>query len=239
MRRTVVRAQAGIVGSAILLAGCGTSPTRPITLLQRIDHLVFATPDLDQGVAEIEMLLGVRPTPGGQHPGRGTRNALVSLGPGIYLEIIAPDPTQPTPDSPRWFGLDTLRESKLVTWAANATALDSLRRDAANKGILLGSVQSGSRSRPDGVVLSWRVTDPSVMMFDGVIPFFINWATSTHPSATSAQGAKLIALRAEHPNSRVVQQTLNRLGLDIKVRQAGTAAVVAIIAGPRGQVELR
>jgi hypothetical protein len=234
-----VRTQATIVGSAIFLAGCGTLPTRPITLLQRIDHLVYATPDLDQGVAEIEMLLGVRPTPGGQHPGRGTRNALVSLGPGIYLEIIAPDPTQPTPDSPRSFGLDTLRKSKLVTWAANATALDSLRRDAANKGIVLGSVRSGSRSRPDGVVLSWQFTDPGMTMFDGIIPFFIEWATSTHPSATSAQGAKLLALRAEHPNPQLVQQTLDRLSLDLKVRQAGSAALVAIIDGPRGRVELR
>jgi len=41
-----------------------------------IDHLVYATPDLDLGIATIERLLGVRATAGGRHPGAGTRNAL-------------------------------------------------------------------------------------------------------------------------------------------------------------------
>ena len=43
---------------------------------------------------------------GGSHPGLGTHNALLSLGDESYLEIIAPDPTQPKPDHPRIFGLD-------------------------------------------------------------------------------------------------------------------------------------
>src|SRR5215475_5020004 len=133
-------------------------------LLSRVDHLVYAAPDLNRGVEEIEKLLGVRATPGGQHPGRGTRNALITLGPATYLEIIAPDPEQSPPKTPRPFGIDGLKESRLVAWAAKGDDLQRLRDEAARKGARLGEVMSGSRRRTDGVLLSWRYTDPQTVL---------------------------------------------------------------------------
>ena len=122
-------------------------------MLQRIDHLVYAAPDLDAACAEIERRLGVAPSPGGQHIGRGTRNALVAIGPKSYLEIIAPDPDQPNPNRPRWFKIDSIETPRLVAWAASATNLPQLVADAARRGVHLGSVTSGSRERADGVAL--------------------------------------------------------------------------------------
>jgi hypothetical protein len=208
-------------------------------LISRVDHLVYATPDLDRGVEEIEKLLGVRATAGGQHPGRGTRNALVALGPTTYLEIIGPDPEQPTPDEPRSFGIDKLKESRLITWCVSERDLEGLRSEAVRNGVPLGDVRAGSRRRPDGVQLSWRLTDPSSLVADGIVPFFINWGDSSHPARTAAKGATLVSLRAEHPDVQPVSGMLQKLGLDLPVKQGPSAALIAVIEGARGRVELR
>lgn len=208
-------------------------------LISRVDHLVYATPDLGRGVEEIEKLLGVRAIAGGQHPGRGTRNALIALGPTTYLEIIAPDPEQPPPKVPRAFGLDALKTSRLVTWCVNGRDLERLRDEAMRNGVRLGEVRSGSRRRPDGVQLSWQFTDPSTVMADGIVPFVIDWGESAHPAHTATKGATLVSLRAEHPDAQAVSVMLRHLGLDLPVTQGQSPALIAVIEGPRGRVELR
>lgn len=208
-------------------------------LLSAVDHLVYATPDLQRGVEQVERLLGVRASPGGQHPGRGTRNALVSLGPASYLEIIGPDPEQPTPARPRPFGIDDLKEPRLVTWAAKGSGLEQLASEARRLGVPLGPVIAGSRRRTDGVLLSWRYTDPRIVVADGIVPFIIDWGKTPHPAATAAHGATLAALRAEHPEPERVERALKALRLDLRVRRGPRAALIAAIDGPRGTMELR
>ena len=209
------------------------------TLLDRIDHLVYATPDLQRGIDGIEQRLGIKATPGGQHPGLGTRNALVALGPTSYLEIIGPDPEQPKPAGPRRFGIDDLTAPRIVRWVVKSNALDAVSARAAKAGIRLGAVTSGSRRRPDGVVLSWRYTDPNTVAADGLVPFFIDWGTSPHPALTAARGASLVQLRAEHPDADRVQQMLGQLDLGLRVSHGSAPAIVAMIDSPRGRVELR
>lgn len=232
--------------SVILLAALALiTPTNiagqkvPTQLISRVDHLVYATPDLNRGIEEIEKLLGVRAPAGGQHPGRGTRNALVALGPTTYLEIIAPDPEQPPPKEPRPFGIDGLKESKLVAWFVSGRDLEQLRSEAVRKGVPLGEVRSGSRRRPDGVQLSWRFTDPSTLVADGVVPLFIDWGDSPHPALTAAKGTTLVGLRAEHPDVRRVRGMLLLLGIDLPVKRGESPALIAVIESARGRVELR
>jgi Glyoxalase-like domain len=207
--------------------------------VSRVDHLVYATPDLNRGIEEIEKLLGVKATPGGQHSGRGTRNALVELGPTAYLEIIATDPEQPTPTEPRSFGIDGLKQSKLVAWSMKAIDLAQLRNETIRKGVLYDEVRSGGRQRPDGIKLSWQVINPLVPEAEGVLPFFIDWGHSPHPADTAAKGATLLALRAEHPNVKSVSVMLKKLGIGLPVTHGPTPKLIAVIECPKGKVELK
>jgi hypothetical protein len=205
--------------------------------LDCVDHLVYATADLDQGVNEIERLLGVSASLGGRHPQWGTHNALAALGPSSYLEIIAPGSSSITESRP--FGLDTPGPSRLVTWAAKRSSLARVRTAAAQQGVELGKVLSGSRTRPDGVVLSWELTDLRCVVADGIVPFLIDWENSPHPAATAAKGATLVSLRAEHPDADHVCRMLRALSVDLPVSLGHSPALIAEIHCPKGRVVLR
>lgn len=208
-------------------------------LLRTIDHLVYATPDLAAGVRHIEAVLGIQATPGGQHPGEGTRNALVALGPTSYLEIIGPDPDQGKPAGPRKFGIDALKEPRLVTWAAKGTNLTQIVDQARRHGVPVGDVIPGSRRTPTGVLLSWHITNQRAFVANGLVPFFIDWGDTPHPARSAAGGATLISLRAEHPDPESVQRMLSALGLELPVVKGAKPSLVATIAGARGRVDLR
>jgi hypothetical protein len=107
-------------GLVLLSAGvsCRWSEALDRTGIDRVDQLVYGAQDLEGAIDHLEAVLGVRAVYGGQHPGQGTHNALLSLGPAVYLEILAPDPAQPDPVGQRWFGIDAVTTPRLVTWAA-------------------------------------------------------------------------------------------------------------------------
>jgi hypothetical protein len=224
-----------LVMSANSYAQTGDTPA----LLRTIDHLVYATPDLAAGVRHIEAVLGIQATPGGQHPGEGTRNALVALGPTSYLEIIGPDPDQPKPAGPRKFGIDDLKGPRLVTWAAKGTNLTQVVAEAHGRGVPIGDVIPGSRRTPTGVLLSWHISNQRAIVADGLVPFFIDWGDTPHPAKSAAAGATLISLRAEHPEPENVQRMLGQLGLELPVMKGPRPSIVATINGARGRVDLR
>ncbi|MEN0006649.1 MAG: VOC family protein [Bacteroidota bacterium] len=204
--------------------------------MNNIDHLVYATPELEQGIQEIEELLGVRATPGGQHPNWGTHNALVSLGPTCYLEIIAPDPRQTI--QPSIFQLASLQHSKLVTWAAKARLSPDILAEAKTKGLHFGGLIAGARQKPDGTLLQWQLTDPTVEIQQGMIPFLIDWGESAHPAASAVRGGALKALRLVHPNPRLVQSLLDNLQIALEVEHGDQPKLQAKIEGLKDTIWL-
>jgi hypothetical protein len=206
--------------------------------LPELDHLVYATPDLGRTVEELETSLGVRAVFGGRHVGEGTRNALLAVGPASYLEILGPD-GKPAPGRPLWLGLEGLTRARLTRWAMRTRDLEAMGERARAAGARLGPVEDGKRRRADGSLLTWRFTDPHVTTAGGLVPFFIDWATSPHPSGSVPSGASLLALRAEHPDPAGVASLLRALGIDLPVTRGDEPALIAILEGPKGTVELR
>ena len=228
-----------VTAALFALALSGASLRAADGVLAQVDHIVYATPDLKLGIDTAEKLFGVRATPGGQHPGLGTRNALIALGPASYLEIIGPDPDQPKPAGGRRFGIDDLTAPHLLTWVAKGASLEKFAANAKAHGVDLGAVIPGSRKRPDGVVLSWTYTDPRVVLADRLVPYFIDWESSPHPSATAARGVTLVSLRAEHPDAARVQSMLKQLGLELAVTRGPKPSLIATFDSPKGKVELK
>jgi hypothetical protein len=208
------------------------------SLFRVLDHLVYATPDLHATVQRLESEIGVRATAGGRHPAWGTMNALLSLGSRVYLEIIGPDPDQPSPSTGSLFALDRLARPCLMTWVARAENLQATVATAKAAGIDLGGVEARSRQRPDGSLLHWEMTDPRKNREGGIIPCFINWGKTAHPAETAAQGCTLKALKARHPEAERLRNVLLRLGLDLMVEQGPGVGLVATIETPKGAYDL-
>ena len=113
----------------------------------QLDHVLVAVPDLAAGVRAIEARLGLTSVEGGRHPGWGTANRIVPLGPA-YLELVAVvDAGEAAAHTfGRWLAAAQPRGGPFG-WAVRIEELD---RVADRLGL---PVRDGSRATPDGRLL--------------------------------------------------------------------------------------
>lgn len=204
----------------------------------RLDHLVYAAPELDAAVDELEARLGVRASPGGSHPGIATRNCLLSLGDTAYIEVIGPDPEQEAPAFPRPFGIDDLEAARLVTWAIGDADLEKRVASARQAGYDPGTILPLSRQSPEGL-LEWLLTMRPTPAAGGLVPFLIDWGRTPSPALSSARGVSLLDLRAQHPDPDEVGRLLATLDVSLDVAAAPSPALIAVLQTPNGEIELR
>jgi hypothetical protein len=202
-----------------------------------LDHLVFGGPDLLAAVAFVAGLTGVTAIPGGRHLGEGTANYLIGLGPGSYLEIVGPDPVAGPPGAPRWFGLDLITGPRLLTWAVRSEDIDGAVASAKAAGYEPGPVRAMSRRTDDGADLSWRLTRDTVAATGGVVPFFIDWGSTAHPSSRQLPQLELVSLGAGHPSPEQVRPAIAAMGAELQVHR-GPAGLQAQLSGPLGRITL-
>ena len=202
-----------------------------------LDHILWAVPDLERGMAEIEKLTGVKPKIGGRHPGVGTHNALLALGDKVFLEVIAPDPSQDRFSS---FGLlvKGIEQPRLLSWVARTTDARRLSELAQKNGLLPGVILALSRRRPDGTSVSWRTVTIGGHPYGPLIPYFIEWRSEEHPAEMSPGGCRLLRFEIETPDPRGVLATLEKLGLHLPVIEGPKGRLKASLETPKGRISL-
>lgn len=200
-----------------------------------LDHILLGCNDLERGIAFVEERTAVRGTFGGVHPGRGTQNALLSLGTRRYLEVIAPDPKQPSVE--QYSVITKLKEPRLIGWAAHRDDLDQFAARLRQKGIEFAGPQPGSRRRPDGKVLRWK----ALRLKDdrgGLLPFFIEWSKdAVHPSEDAPKGCTLQRFEVHTPETEDFLHVASRVELDLSTLTSTTNApsIRTTISGPKGE----
>lgn len=183
-----------------------------------IDHVLFGGNDLEASTRHVQNLTGSVPLKGGSHPGKGTHNYLLGLSHCAYLEIIGPDTGQSTDRV--WMNLDQKTTPSLFRWAAKCDDMEGLMARAQKHGIDLGTIQKGSRKKPDGTLLEWELTDPDVVIGDGLVPFFIDWGDKGSPAGDLPVAGTVTSFYGLHPDPDLIADVLHKLGIDMEVKKA-------------------
>jgi len=201
-----------------------------------LDHILLGCNDLDLGIQFVEENTGVHPAIGGVHPGRGTRNALLSLGERRYLEIIAPDPAQQK--IVHFPQIREMKDPRLIAWAVHPPDIAATAKLLRDNQIAFQGPDDGSRKRPDGRVLTWK----TINLADdrhGILPFFIEWsADSVHPSKDAPKKCDLDYFTVMGLDPVELSQVFKRIGVDATVERSDKDRLRAHITGPKGELGL-
>lgn len=166
-----------------------------------LDHLVIATSDLQGDIKDFEKNLKCKPINGGKHPTLGTQNVLAGVsGSKTYIELLGPDPAQPD-----GLGNELLNHHKPglrltpYHFAIRTSNLEGVRTKAKSLGLEPKDIQEMSRKCADGSILKWKWLFIKGHGLGGLVPFFVDWSGSKHPSAslTSGKSEKDMCLSAK------------------------------------------
>src|SRR6267143_6766261 len=199
-----------------------------------LEHIILGCKDLDRGIDLVEENTGVHPAIGGVHPGRGTRNALLSLGERRYLEIVAPDPAQQK--LVHFPQIREMKDPRLIGWAVHPSDIAATAKLLRDNQVAFQGPDDGSRKHPDGRVLNWK----TVNLADdrhGLLPFFIEWsADSVHPSKDAPAQCSLAYFEIMSNEPDELSAITKRIGLDLPVERSDKPRLRALISGPKGDL---
>ena len=188
----------------------------------RIDHVIYATADLDEAAARVESELGLSVVPGGRHEGHGTQNRIVPLG-GGYLELMAVADQNEAATSPIGGALQARladRGDGLWAWAI---AVDDVRQAGDRLGLPVTEITRQG--------LTARLVGVAEALPNPVLPFFIERDEGVTDPGGGAEAGGITWVEVAGDADAVAQ----RLGgADLPVRVVdGLVGVVALGIGER------
>lgn len=141
-------------------------------MITGFDHFIVLVNDLD-AAARAYQQLGFAVRAGGEHPAFGSRNALVALADGTYIELVAFHEAARAAQSFWGAGVAKLRAGE--GFGGYVLASNDLANDVAQlkqRALTVGEPAAGSRVRPDGQRVAWHIAllDNSPV---GRLPFLI------------------------------------------------------------------
>lgn len=152
----------------------------------RLDHVSYACApsELAEVVQRLGADLGAPFTDGGIHPSFGTRNFVLPMADGTYIEVVAALDHPAAEKAP--FGRAVRqRADEGGGWLGWVIAVDDI---ASVESRLGRSSVAGHRIRPDGADLRWRQIGVLDLLDDPQLPYFIQWeSTGDHPSASGGE----------------------------------------------------
>lgn len=202
-----------------------------------LDHIIVLTENLEGFRSHFEADTGVALTVGGAHPGLGTANLLASLGDGVYMECMGPDPAL---DIPQGLGARLAGQGapRIGGFAARSRDIRATAAAVEAAGLAPAAPAAGSRAAPDGSVIAWTALFTAGHEYGDQVPFFIDWGETPHPSTTSARGLELLSFEVVHPEPDRLSDLYRRIGVSVEVVRGAVAGFRLRMRTPKGEQAL-
>lgn len=193
-------------------------------MFTRIDHVMICVNDLAAAQQSYSEQLGFHVYPGGDHPGRGTHNAIGFFGLD-YLELMGVrDRTE----------LERDPNSGLLAFLAKGDGLrffilasDNIDADVAamrGRGVDIRDVREGSRRTPQGIELKWRFAN---MGPESPFPFFL-----IQHMTPDAQRQSQVPKAAPHPNGALGIDRVAVAVADLEAAKGDYEQALGVAASP-------
>ena len=221
-------------------------PEQRVTMTRmRLDHLSYAAgPDgLASTALRLGEILGEPFVDGGIHPRFGTRNMVLPLCAGTYLEIVEVLDHPASDKAP--FGQAVRARSELgggwLGWVIAVDDITVIERRLGREAV------DGNRWRPDGHELKWKQIGVKGLQADPQLPFFVQWDGNgdDHPSLGASCNIHLDCLEiAGDPNrvsdwlGRPVEGPLEDVKVDWVGNHGYPGLVAAQFSTPTGEVRI-